>query len=78
MSLQLLGNGDPSRDEPEVYVQRWQNYIESFTSVRRKLVSSFSALTSIQTGPTQGIVASKLKRPFLKRYKYLDSLICSP
>lgn len=33
MSLQLLGNGDPSREEPEVYVQRWQSYIESFTSV---------------------------------------------
>ncbi|KAG6865545.1 hypothetical protein C0991_001549 [Blastosporella zonata] len=51
MTAQLIGKDDSSFDDSEVLTGRWQSYIDSYVS----------------DGTTEGVSASKVRSPFLRR-----------
>ncbi|KAJ7726062.1 hypothetical protein DFH07DRAFT_246063 [Mycena maculata] len=51
MTFQLIGKDDSSFDDSEVLTGRWQSYIDSFVS----------------TEVTEGVSASRVRRPFLRK-----------
>ena len=78
-TVQLLGKGDPSQEDPEFYIDRWRSYITSYTSVSSLLGIAIPTIDRFVTAgnpheeldgiQTQVSIPPKVGIPLLHSYR---------